>query len=104
MIHGPRCSPSAPTIRPEKVVKAVLEAEVTRIPLWKGKPENIVGILRQGLLRAIQTADGDLAKIDATAIARVAVVRAHIRPLSEQLKAFRRRKAFARWWSTNTGR
>src|ERR1700694_5486564 len=30
---------------PEQVVKAVLEAEVTRIPLWKGKPENIIGIL-----------------------------------------------------------
>jgi len=78
---------------PEQVVKAVLEAEVTRIPLWKGKPENIVGILHaKDLLRAIQTADGDLAKIDATAIARPPWFVPDIRPLSEQLKAFRRRK------------
>ncbi len=78
---------------PEQVVKAVLEAEVTRIPLWKAKPENIVGILHaKDLLRAIQTADGDLAKIDATAIARPPWFVPDIRPLSEQLKAFRRRK------------
>src|SRR6202008_831723 len=55
---------------PEQVVKAVLEAEVTRIPLWQGKPENIIGILHaKDLLRAIQIADGDLSKIDVTAIA-----------------------------------
>jgi Mg2+/Co2+ transporter CorB len=78
---------------PEQLVKAVLEAEVTRIPLWKGKPENIVGILHaKDLLRAIQIADGDLAKIDAIAIARLPWFVPDIRPLSEQLKAFRRRK------------
>jgi magnesium and cobalt exporter, CNNM family len=77
----------------EEVVKAVLEAEVTRIPLWKGRPENIVGILHaKDLLRAIQASDGDVAKIDATAIARPPWFVPDIRPLSEQLKAFRRRK------------
>jgi Mg2+/Co2+ transporter CorB len=77
----------------EQVVKSVLEAEVTRVPLWKGKPENIIGILHaKDLLRAIQIADGDLAKIDITAIARPPWFVPDIRPLSEQLKAFRRRK------------
>src|SRR3984893_17779814 len=77
---------------PEQVVKAVLESEVTRVPLWKGKPENIIGILHaKDLLRAIQM-DGDLAKIDVTAIAHPPWFVPDIRPLSEQLKAFRRRK------------
>jgi Mg2+/Co2+ transporter CorB len=77
----------------EEVVKAALEAEVTRIPLWKGRPENIVGILHaKDLLRAVQASDGDIAKIDATAIARPPWFVPDIRPLSEQLKAFRRRK------------
>jgi Mg2+/Co2+ transporter CorB len=77
----------------EQVVKSVLEAEVTRVPLWKGKPENIIGILHaKDLLRAIQVADGDLAKIDIAAIARPPWFVPDIRPLSEQLKAFRRRK------------
>jgi Mg2+/Co2+ transporter CorB len=78
---------------PEQVVKAVLEAEVTRVPLWKGKPENIIGILHaKDLLRAIQAADGDLAKIEASTIARPPWFVPDIRPLSEQLKAFRRRR------------
>ena len=78
---------------PEKIVNAVLAAEFTRIPLWRGKPENIVGILHaKDLLRAIQDADGDLDKIDIVSIALPPWFVPDIRPLSEQLKAFRRRK------------
>jgi Mg2+/Co2+ transporter CorB len=78
---------------PEQAVNAVLQSEVTRVPLWKGKPENIVGILHaKDLLRAIQAADGDLAKVDIAAIVRPPWFVPEIRPLSEQLKAFRRRK------------
>src|SRR5882757_8390817 len=56
---------------PEQVVKAVLEAEVTRIPLWKERPENIIGILHaKDLLRALRTSDGELGKVDVTAIVR----------------------------------
>ena len=77
----------------EEVVNAVLKAAVTRIPLWSGRPENIVGILHvKDLLRALQAAGGDLAKIDVKAIARPPWFVPDIRPLSEQLKAFRRRK------------
>jgi Mg2+/Co2+ transporter CorB len=78
---------------PEEVVKSVMEAEVTRIPLWKERPENIIGILHaKDLLRAIQAEEGDLAKVDVTAIARPPWFVPDVRPLSEQLKAFRRRK------------
>ena len=44
------------------------------------------------LLRAIQEADGDLSKVDIMAIALPPWFVPDIRPLSEQLKAFRRRK------------
>jgi Mg2+/Co2+ transporter CorB len=78
---------------PEDVVKAVLAAPVTRVPLWRDTPENIVGILHaKDLLRAIQAVDGDPSKIDAVAIARPPWFVPDIRALSEQLKAFRRRK------------
>ena len=78
---------------PEEVVKAVLESEVTRIPLWKERPENIIGILHaKDLLRVLRTTDGDLGKVDVTAIARPPWFVPDVRPLSEQLKAFRRRK------------
>jgi Mg2+/Co2+ transporter CorB len=78
---------------PADVVKAVLAAPVTRVPLWRDTPENIVGVLHaKDLLRAIQAVDGDPSKIDAVAIARPPWFVPDIRPLSEQLKAFRRRK------------
>ncbi len=78
---------------PEQIVQAVLDSEVTRVPLWKGKPENILGILHaKDLLHAMEAADGDLAKVDVAAIARPPWFVPEIRPLSEQLKAFRRRK------------
>ena len=40
---------------PEEIVDAVLERRYTRMPLWRDKPENIVGILHaKDLLRALQ--------------------------------------------------
>jgi Mg2+/Co2+ transporter CorB len=79
---------------PDEIVKEVLDASVTRIPLWKDRPENIVGVLHvKDLLRAIQAVDGDLTKIDVEKIARPPWFVPDIRPLSEQLKAFRRRKS-----------
>jgi len=78
---------------PAEVVKAVLAEPVTRIPLWSGKPENIIGILHaKDLLRAIRDANGDLTTIDVKTIARPPWFVPDVRPLSEQIKAFRRRK------------
>jgi CBS domain containing-hemolysin-like protein len=78
---------------PEKVARAVLEAARTRVPLWSGRPENIVAILHvKDLFRAIQVADGEIANVDVKAIARPPWFVPDIRPLSEQIKAFRRRK------------
>jgi CBS domain containing-hemolysin-like protein len=77
----------------DDIVSAVLKSEFTRIPLWKETPENIVGILHaKDLLRLIRAGDNDLAKADIVAIARPPWFVPDIRPLSEQLKAFRRRK------------
>jgi Mg2+/Co2+ transporter CorB len=78
---------------PEAIVKAMLASTATRVPLWRGSTENIIGILHaKDLLRAIQAVGGDLSKIDIAAIARPPWFVPDIRPLSEQLKAFRRRK------------
>jgi Mg2+/Co2+ transporter CorB len=78
---------------PEQIVNEVLGVSVTRIPLWQEKPENIVGVLHaKDLLRAIQAAAGDLSKIDFKQIASPPWFVPDIRPVAEQLKAFRRRK------------
>jgi Mg2+/Co2+ transporter CorB len=78
---------------PEEIVRQVLAAPVTRLPLWRDSPENIIGILHaKDLLRAIQAAGGDIAKVDVEALARPPWFVPDLRPLAEQLKAFRRRK------------
>jgi CBS domain containing-hemolysin-like protein len=78
---------------PEELVREVLASEYTRIPLWRDKTENIIGVLHaKDLLRAIRTSDGETSKIDASAIALPPWFVPEMRSVSEQLKAFRRRK------------
>jgi Mg2+/Co2+ transporter CorB len=78
---------------PQAIVEAVLVAPVTRLPLWREKPENIVGMLHaKDILRALQAAGGDAAKVDIAAIATPPWFVPDTTPLAEQLKAFRRRK------------
>ncbi len=77
----------------EELVREVLASEYTRIPLWRDKPENIVGVLHaKDLLRAIRSAEGDISKIDVSTIALPPWFVPEMRSVSEQLKAFRRRK------------
>jgi Mg2+/Co2+ transporter CorB len=78
---------------PEDIVNAVIASPVTRIPLWRDNPENIVGILHvKDLLRALHAVDGDAAKLDIAALMKAPWFVPDTRPVSEQLKAFRRRK------------
>ncbi|MBI2714371.1 MAG: HlyC/CorC family transporter [Rhizobiales bacterium] len=79
--------------KPEDVVNAVIASPVTRLPLWRGNPENIVGILHvKDLLRALHAVDGDASKVDVTSLMAPPWFVPETRPVSEQLKAFRRRK------------
>ena len=78
---------------PEEIVNAVIASPVTRLPLWRGNPENIVGILHvKDLLRALHAVDGDAAKVDIAGLMTPPWFVPDMRPVSEQLKAFRRRK------------
>ena len=78
---------------PEDIVNAVIASPVTRLPLWRDNPENIVGILHvKDLLRALHARrrrrrQGRHCRADDAAL-----VRAGHPAGSEQLKAFRRRK------------
>jgi Mg2+/Co2+ transporter CorB len=77
----------------EDVVREVMAAQYTRIPLWSEKPENIIGVLHaKDLLRAIRAANGDYGQIDVRAIMLPPWFVPEMRSLSDQLRAFRRRK------------
>jgi CBS domain containing-hemolysin-like protein len=78
---------------PEELVREMLATEYTRIPLWRDKPENIIGVLHaKDLLRALRANDGDASQLDVTSIALPPWFVPEMRPISDQLKAFRRRK------------
>jgi Mg2+/Co2+ transporter CorB len=79
---------------PRDIVDAVLAAAVTRLPLWRGSPDNIIGVLHaKDLLRALHAVGGDAAKIDIPALATRPWFVPDTTPLYEQLMAFRHRKA-----------
>jgi len=78
---------------PDELVREVLATEYTRIPLWRDKPENIIGVLHaKDLLRVLHACEGDTSRINVSAIMLPPWFVPEMRPLSEQLKAFRRRK------------
>jgi len=77
----------------DDLVREMLASEYTRIPLWRETPENIIGVLHaKDLLRAIRASEGDASRIDVSAIALPPWFVPEMRSVSEQLKAFRRRK------------
>src|SRR3954454_14345232 len=93
MVHRTEMLMINADLLPEDLVREVLATEYTRIPLWRDKPENIIGVLHaKDLLRAIRANDGDISKVDVSTIALPAWFVPEMRPVSEQLKAFRRRK------------
>lgn len=79
---------------PEAVVREVLQSPHTRMPLWKGSLDNIVGILHaKDLLRALNDVGNDFSKIDVIKIASKPWFVPDTTNLNDQLNAFLRRKA-----------
>lgn len=79
---------------PEAVVREILQSPHTRMPLWKGSLDNIVGILHaKDLLRALNEAGNDFSKIDVTRLASKPWFVPDTTNLNDQLNAFLRRKS-----------
>ncbi len=79
---------------PEKIVQEVLASPHTRMPLWKGEPENIVGVLHaKDLLRTLAAENADASKLDIEAIVTPPWFVPDVTTLQDQLNAFLKRKA-----------
>ncbi|MDW6026077.1 transporter associated domain-containing protein [Mesorhizobium sp. BAC0120] len=79
---------------PEAIMRAVIQSPHTRMPLWRGSLDNIVGVLHaKDVLRALDDAGFDFAKIDAMKIASKPWFVPDTTPLDDQLNAFLRRKS-----------
>jgi Mg2+/Co2+ transporter CorB len=93
MIHRTKMIMLDADQKPREIVDAVLAAAVTRLPLWRDSPDNIIGVLHaKEVLRALHATGGDADAIDIPALIRPAWFVPDTTPLYEQLKAFRHRK------------
>jgi Mg2+/Co2+ transporter CorB len=82
------------TLPPRAVIAAALESPHTRLPLYRGEPENIVGVLHvKDLLQAIVDAGGDMDKLAIEEIMREPWFVPETTSLKDQLAAFLKRKA-----------
>ena len=79
------------------VVAQALEAPYTRLPLYQGEPENVVGVLHaKNLARAMVAAGGDLDSLDILEVANTPWFIPDTTNLKDQLNAFlRQRNHFA---------
>jgi Mg2+/Co2+ transporter CorB len=79
--------------RPEEIVKAMLESPYTRMPLWAGSVDNIVGVVHaKDLLRALAEPGVEPKNLDITDVAQKPWFVPDTTTLKEQLAAFLRRK------------
>lgn len=75
------------------LIEAVLASGHSRIPLWRGEPENVVGVLHaKDLLSAVARAAGKIARIDVPALAREPWFVPETTNLKDQLEAFLKKR------------
>ena len=77
----------------EAILDQALSSPYSRIPLWRGVPDNIVGVLHaKALLQAVRGQGGDAGKVDVPSIAARPWFIPDTTTLLDQLEAFRRRR------------
>src|SRR6202522_1032865 len=93
MVHRTNMRTIDADLPPVELIREVLASPYTRMPLWRGDPDNIIGILHtKDLFRAFAAAGGDAARIKAADIALEAWFIPEATTLRDQLQAFLRRK------------
>ena len=75
-----------------EIMRQVLDSPYTRVPLWRGNPDNIVGVLHaKRLLRALQAAGAETDRLDVMSVAQSPWFIPDSTDLLQQLHAFRER-------------
>ena len=79
---------------PEQIVKQLLDSQYTRIPLWQGDNDNIVGVIHsKDVLRSLASKKNNIKTIDIKRIASKPWFVPETTTLKDQLDAFLREKA-----------
>ncbi|MEM7040448.1 MAG: transporter associated domain-containing protein, partial [Bacteroidota bacterium] len=79
---------------PEQIVKQILESPYTRIPVWQGKNDNIIGVIHsKDVLRALAVKNAEPDNLDFKKIATKPWFVPETTKLQDQLNAFLRKNA-----------
>jgi Mg2+/Co2+ transporter CorB len=94
MVHRTKMDAIDAELPTGAIIDAALKSPHTRLPLWRGEREEIVGVLHaKTLLRALRKARGDTSKIDVLALAAPPWFVPDTTTLKDQLNAFLKKKA-----------
>ena len=92
MVHRTKMRLIDADLPPEELVREVIDSPYTRMPLWRGEPDNIVGVLHtKDLLRAYVAAGGDASKLKISELMLEPWFIPESTTLRDQLQAFLRR-------------
>ncbi|MEM8975045.1 MAG: HlyC/CorC family transporter [Pseudomonadota bacterium] len=93
MVHRTEMETIDASEPPKTIVEDVLKSQYTRVPIWEGQPDNIVGILHsKDLLAALGRSNWDIDGLDVRKIAKDPWFVPDTTSVSDQLNAFQQRK------------
>ncbi|WP_020174080.1 HlyC/CorC family transporter [Methyloferula stellata] len=92
MVHRTRMRTINADLPPRELLREVVNSPYTRMPLWRERPDNIIGVLHaKDLLRAVDVC-GDVDKLKVDDIALEAWFVPNTTSVDDQLQAFLKRK------------
>jgi Mg2+/Co2+ transporter CorB len=90
MVHRVNMASLDADLPPRELIREALEAPHTRLPVYKGEPENVVGVLHAKDLARAMAAAGSLDAVDVTAFMREPWFIPDTTSAKDQLNAFLR--------------
>lgn len=93
MVHRTKMTTVDAALKQDEIIKEVLRSGHSRVPVWKDRPDNIIGVLHlKDLFAALLEQEGDASKISIETIVKPPWFVPDTRRVSDQLAAFLRRK------------
>ena len=93
MVHRTAMSVIDADLPPDELLSAVIASPYSRLPLWRGDPDNIVAILHaKDLVRALTALGGDVSRLQVDRVAVEPWFVPATTSLKDQLQAFRKRR------------
>jgi len=93
MVHRTNMVAINADLPPREFVHQVVASPYTRVPIWRGEPDNIIGVLHaKDLLRGIEHSGGDIGNLKVESLAFEAWFVPNTTSVDDQLQAFLKRK------------